>query len=218
MNRILTFVAGAAVAALPVAVVAQAPASPSPAAPQKIAVIEVQRIIQESAVGKEALARVQKLQQAKQEDLAKRQKELHDLEQKIQEQGKSLSEDAMEKLQKDYQAKAVDLKRFQDDAQRDLEEAQRKELKSLEERIMPVIDAVGKEMGYTLVFNKFNSGLLYASEDADITNAVITRFNTLITVPAAAKPAAAAKPGAAAPAGMGLKPAAPAPTPAPKKN
>jgi len=142
MNRILTFVTGAAALALPVAAAAQAPA-----ATQKIAVIEVQRVIQESSVGKEALARIQRLQQAKQEDLAKRQKELRDLEQKIQEQGKSLSEDAMEKLQKDYQAKAVDLKRFQDDAQRDLEDAQRKELKTLEERIMPVIDAVGKEMG-----------------------------------------------------------------------
>jgi len=208
MNRILTFVAGAAALTLPVVAAAQAPA-----ASQKIAVIEVQRIIQESAVGKEALARVGRLQQAKQEDLARRQKELRDLEQKIQEQGKSLSEDAMEKLQKDYQAKAVDLKRFQDDAQRDLEDAQRKELKTLEERIMPVIDAVGKELGYGLVFNKFNSGLLYASEDVDITNAVITRFNTLITVPAAAKPAAAV-PGAAP------KPAAPATsaTPAPKKN
>jgi outer membrane protein len=211
MNRILTFVAGAAMAALPVAAVAQAPASPTPAALQKIAVIEVQRIIQESAVGKEALARIQKLQQAKQEDLAKRQKELHDLEQKIQEQGKSLSEDAMEKLQKDYQAKAVDLKRFQDDAQRDLEEAQRKELKTLEERIMPVIDALGKEMGYNLIFNKFNSGLLFASDDADITNSVITRFNMQIAAPAAGtKPAAAGT----APS----KPAAPAPTPAPKKN
>ncbi|MFI5180866.1 MAG: OmpH family outer membrane protein [Thermoanaerobaculia bacterium] len=206
MNRILTFVAGAAVAALPVAAVAQAPA-----ATPKIAVIEVQRIIQESAVGKEALARVQRLQQAKQEDLAKRQKELRDLEQKIQEQGKSLAEDAMEKLQKDYQAKAVDLKRFQDDAQRDLEETQRKELKTLEERIMPVIDSVGKEMGYSLIFNKFNSGLLFASEEADITNAVITRFNTVITAPAA-------KPAAAAPAGAAPKPAAPVATPAPKKN
>jgi outer membrane protein len=209
MNRILTFVTGAAALALPVAAAAQAPA-----ATQKIAVIEVQRVIQESSVGKEALARIQRLQQAKQEDLAKRQKELRDLEQKIQEQGKSLSEDAMEKLQKDYQAKAVDLKRFQDDAQRDLEDAQRKELKTLEERIMPVIDAVGKEMGYSLVFNKFNSGLLFASEEIDITNAVITRFNTLITVPAAARPAAAA------PAPSAPKPAAPATSaaPAPKKN
>jgi outer membrane protein len=206
MNRIITIVACAALAAAPAL-----PASAAEAGPHKIAVIEVQRIIQESAIGKEALARVQKLQQAKQEDLAKRQKELRDLEQRIQEQQKSLSEDAMEKLQKDYQGKAVDLKRFQDDAQRDLEEAQRKELKTLEERIMPVIDALGKEMGYNLIFNKFNSGLLFASEDADITNSVITRFNTQI-----AAPAAGVKPAAAGPALA--KPAAPAPTPAPKKN
>ncbi|HQR45014.1 MAG TPA: OmpH family outer membrane protein [Thermoanaerobaculia bacterium] len=204
MNRIVTYAACVAVAAL-----AAAPAARAQSAPQKIAVIEVQRIIQESAIGKEALARVQRLQQTKQEDLAKRQKELRDLEQKIQEQGKSLSEDAMEKLQKDYQARAVDLKRFQDDAQRDLEDAQRKELKTLEERIMPVIDVVAREMGYTLIFNKFQSGLLFAAEDADITNSVITRFNTQIAAPAAKRPAAPPP----AP-----KPAAPAPPPAPKKN
>jgi outer membrane protein len=207
MNRIATIVACALLATLPAAPAARAE---TPAAP-KIGVIEVQRIIQESAIGKEALAKIQKLQQSKQEELSKRQKELRDLEQRIQQQGKTLSEDAMEKLQKDYQAKAVDLKRFQDDAQRDLEEAQRKELKTLEERIMPVIDTIGKEMGYNLIFNKFNSGLLFASDDTDITNAIITRFNMQIAAPATAtKPAAAAT----APS----KPAAPAPTPAPKKN
>lgn len=216
MKRFVTIVACAALAAAPAAL-----AAPAEAGPQKIAVIEVQRIIQESAVGKEALSRVQKLQQTKQEEMSKRQKELRDLEQRIQEQGKSLSEDAMEKLQKEYQGKAVELKRFQDDAQRELEEAQRKELKTLEERIMPVIDALGKEMGYYLIFNKFNSGLLFASEDSDITGAVITRFNTQIAAPAAgAKPAAAGaaagKPAAVAPPAA-PKPA-PSPTPAPKKN
>jgi outer membrane protein len=207
MNRIATIVACALLATLPAAPAARAE---TPATP-KIGVIEVQRIIQESAIGKEALAKIQKLQQSKQEELSKRQKELRDLEQRIQQQGKTLSEDAMEKLQKDYQAKAVDLKRFQDDAQRDLEEAQRKELKTLEERIMPVIDTIGKEMGYNLIFNKFNSGLLFASDDTDITNAIITRFNMQIAAPATGtKPAAAGT----APS----KPAAPAPTPAPKKN
>src|SRR5450759_2271026 len=121
----------------------------------KIGVIEVQKIVQESAVGKESLARVQK------DQLAKRQKELRDMEQKIQDQGKALSEDVMEKLQKDYQAKALDLKRFQDDAQRELEESQRKELGDLEKRIMHVINEVAREQGYALVFNKFNSGLLF---------------------------------------------------------
>ncbi|HRY45127.1 MAG TPA: OmpH family outer membrane protein, partial [Thermoanaerobaculia bacterium] len=109
-------VATAALVALPV----------SAQSAQKVGVIEVQRIVQDSAVGKESLARIQKVSAAKQEDLTKRQTELRDLEKRIQEQGKSLSEEAMEKLQKDYQQKALDLKRFQDDAQRELEELQRR--------------------------------------------------------------------------------------------
>ncbi len=204
MKRIVTLAAGflaVAIAAVPAN--AQSAAAPAPAAGTvKIGVIEVQRIVQESAVGKESLARVQKLQQAKQEDLVKRQKELRDLEQKIQDQGKSLSEDAMEKVQKDYQAKAVELKRFQDDAQRELEEAQRKELGDLEKRIMPVINEVAREQGYQLVFNKFNSGLLYADDKSvDLTEAVITKFNSQIAAPkaATAAPAAAVKPAPAAP-------------------
>jgi len=192
-------------ASLGVALSAFAQAPPAP----KIGVIEVQRIVQESAVGKESLARVQKVQQGKQDELTRRQKELRDLEQKIQDQGKSLSEDAMEKLQKDYQTKALDLKRAQDDAQRDLEEAQRKELGELERRVMPVIDVVAKEQGLQLVFNKFQSGLLYADSNIDITEAVIAKFNTQIASPA--KPAAGA-PAASNPAKKPLPP-----TPAPKK-
>jgi outer membrane protein len=208
MKRIVTFAAGLLALAVGPAL-AQAPATAPAAGTARIGVIEVQRIVQESAIGKESLARVQKLQQAKQEDLQKRQKELRDLEQKIQDQGKSLSEEAMEKAQKEYQAKAVDLKRFQDDAQRELEETQRKELGDLEKRIMPVINDVAKEQGYQLVFNKFNSGLLYADDKGvDLTDAVITKFNSQIAAP---KAAAAAKPATATAAPAAAKPAPAAP-------
>jgi len=194
-----------AVAAL-AAGLAVAPTAVAQGTGVKVGVIDVQRIVGESAVGKESLARVQKVQQSKQEELVKRQKELRDLEQKISEQNKALSEEALEKVQKDYQGKALDLKRFQDDAQRELEETQRRELGELEKRIMPVIDAVAKEQGYTMIFNKFQSGLLFAAEGTDITESVITKFNSQI--------ATSAKPAAAAPAPA--KPATPAP--APKKN
>jgi outer membrane protein len=200
MNRIVTLAAGAlAFGVLAGGAFAQTVSATSPGG--KIGVIEVQKIVQESAIGKESLARVQKVQQAKQEDLQKRQKELRDMEQKIQDQGKSLSEEAMEKLQKDYQVKALDLKRFQDDAQRELEESQRKELGELEKRIMPVINEVAREQGYALVFNKFNSGLLFADDKTvDLTEAVITKFNSQIAAPAAPAAAKAAAPAAAKPA------------------
>jgi len=184
------FVAGVVATAALVALPASAQSA------QKVGVIEVQRIVQDSAVGKESLARIQKVSTAKQEDLTKRQTELRDLEKRIQEQGKSLSEEAMEKLQKDYQQKALDLKRFQDDAQRELEELQRRELTDLEKKVLPVIEAVSKELGYTLVSNKFQSGLLYADDAVDLTAAVIQKFNTAI----AAAPKTDAKPAAATPA------------------
>ena len=55
-------VATAALVALPV----------SAQSAQKVGVIEVQRIVQDSAVGKESLARIQKVSAAKQEDLTKK--------------------------------------------------------------------------------------------------------------------------------------------------
>ena len=206
MNRI-AFV-GAAFAASGLFLALPAPAQTAPSG-TKVAVIEVQRIVAESAIGKESLGRVQKVQMSKQEDLTRRQNELKELEKKIQDQSKSLSEEALDKLQKDYQAKALEFKRTQDDAQRELEELQRKELGELEKKVMPVIDTAAKELGYQLVFNKFQSGLLFADGSTDITDAVITKFNSVI----AASPKPEAKTPAPAPA-----PAKPAPAPAPKKN
>ena len=209
MSRFLSVGAFVAASGLLMAVPASAQTAPSGAT--KIGVLEVQRIVAESAVGKESLARVQKVQAAKQEELTKRQNDLRDLEKKIQDQNKSLSEEALDKLQKDYQAKALEFKRAQDDAQRELEELQRKELGELEKKVMPVIDTVAKEMGYQLVFNKFQSGLLFADTSTDLTDAVITKFNSQIATAPKADAKAAVKPAAPAPA----KPAAPA---APKKN
>jgi outer membrane protein len=172
----------------------------------KIGVINVERLVQESALGKEAFNRVKKLNDQKKEEADKLSKELRDMEQKLADQGQALAEDKRDALQKSYQEKAIAFKRFQDDANRDLEAAQKKELGELERRVFPVINQVGKEKGYTLVFNKFQSGLVFADDSVDITDEVLKVFNTTVSMPAA-KPAEAA-PKAVTPA---AKPA-PAPT------
>jgi len=95
-----------------------------------------------------------------------------------------MNDDKRDQLNKEYQEKGIAYKRFQDDAQRDVQEAQQKELAELEKRVLPVINQVGKEKGYTLIFNKFAPGMLvYADESVDITDEVLRRFNTQVTVP-----------------------------------
>ena len=53
---------------------------------------------------------------------------------------------------------------------------------AIEERVMPLIAEIGEEQGFTLIFNKFeDSGLLWATPGADITDLVLERFNALPT-------------------------------------
>ena len=81
-------------------------------------------------------------------------------------------------MSKEIEDEQIAIRRFQDDAQRELQEAQRRELGGLEERILPIINQVGQAEGYTLIFNKFQSGLVYADEAVDVTDRVIQMFNT----------------------------------------
>ncbi|MGH9365154.1 MAG: OmpH family outer membrane protein [Thermoanaerobaculia bacterium] len=172
---------------------AQTGAAPAPG-PARMAVIDVERLIRESAMGREAFGRVKKLNDQKKDEADKLAKELRDMEQKLADQGQSMTDDKRDALQKQYQEKAIAYKRFNDDAQRVLEEAQKKELEGLEKRVLPVIQTVGKEKGYTLIFNKFQSGIVFADEAVDVTDDVLKRFNTTVAVPekadAAPRPAA----------------------------
>jgi|CXWL01.1.fsa_nt_gi outer membrane protein len=149
----------------------------------KIAVLDVRRILSDSAAGKDALARLKKLTEDKEAQGRGMQQELVDLENKMKAGRLSLAEDALAKLQKDYEDKGIALKRFQDDANRELGKARDEAFADIERQVMPVIDQVGKELGVTLIFNKFESGLVFADDSVDVTAQVLAKFN------ATAKPA-----------------------------
>jgi len=199
MKRLVLSVLAASLAAL-----ASAQSAPGAAPTVRVAVIDVERLVRDSALGKEAFGRVKKVNDEKKAEADRLQKELRDLEQKLANQGQSLTDDKRDQLQKQYQEKAIDFKSFQEKASRDLDQAQKKELADLERRVFPIISQLGKERGFTLIFNKFQSGLVFADDAADITEDVLKRFNTQVAVP----PAAAAKnpaPAAAAPAAAPTK-------------
>lgn len=182
-----------------------APGAAAASGTVRMAVIDVERLVRDSALGKEAFARLKRINDGKKGEAEKLAKEIREMEQKLADQGQSLADDKREALQKQYQEKAMSFKRFNEDATRELDQQQKKELAELERRVMPVIAQVGREKGYTMIFNKFQSGLVFADDAADVTDEVLRRFNTTVAVPQAAKPAPAAAPG-------------PAPTAVPRKN
>jgi outer membrane protein len=146
-----------------------------------VAVIDVQQLVQDSAAGKEAMNRLRTLEGEKQAQGKKLADDKATLEKQLQTQGATLTDAKRAELQKQIEDKDVELRRFADDAGQQMEEAKKKELQNLEKQIMPIIQEVGREMKLELVFNKFQSGLVYADEKLDITDQVLRRFNTKVT-------------------------------------
>ena len=67
---------------------------------------------------------------------------------------------------------------FQDDAQKQLTKKRDEMLANIDELVMPAINAIGKEGAWTVIFRKFESGLIFAAETVDITDVVIARLNS----------------------------------------
>ena len=81
-------------------------------------------------------------------------------------------------MQKELEDGEIALRRARDDAQREFEALQAEKFQKIEQEVMPIINQVGKELGYALIFNMRQAGLVFADEAVDITAAVIERFNS----------------------------------------
>ncbi|HUR81313.1 MAG TPA: OmpH family outer membrane protein [Thermoanaerobaculia bacterium] len=171
-----------------VAVAATAMALPmfAQTTPARVAVIDVQKVLTQSTAGKAAYDKLKKMQDDKMAQAKSLDEEVKKLDADIATKRLSLSEDKLTEMQKSLADKRINMQRYAQDAEREIGEARDRELMALEGKIKPVIDALGKEMGLAAIFNKFESGLVYASDAIDITDTVIQRFN-------AANPATAAK-------------------------
>ena len=155
-------------------------------APARVAVIDVQKVLSQSAAGKAAYEKLKKMLDDRIEKAKQMDEEMRKLDTDIASKRISLCEEKLADLQKQLADKRIAMQRYAQDADREIGEARDRELQALEGKIKPVIDGIGKEMGLAAIFNKFESGLVYASDAIDITDTVIKRFNDAVPAPAAA--------------------------------
>jgi Skp family chaperone for outer membrane proteins len=179
-----------------------------PQAPLRMAFVDLQRVAAESVEGKASTAKVQALGQKKSAELADKQKSLQANQQKLQQGAAVLSDAARAQAQREVDRLTVEIDRFQEDANAEVQELQQQLLGDFQEKLRPVIDGMIKELAIGLLFSAGDAGAVYIDPSLDITAEVIRRYDLL--KPGAPAPAAGAKPapGAAAPATA--KPAPPA--------
>ena len=144
---------------------------------QKIGVINVGRLLEESASGQAALLRLRSLREQKEAEATSKEEEIKTLRDRINEGSLSLSEERLTVMRKELEDKVIAYQRFQDDAQREFQKLQVDIFEDIQRQVIPVITAAGEEYGYTMIFNKFESGLVFATDEIDITDLILERFN-----------------------------------------
>lgn len=169
------FVTRAVLAA--VLVLAAGFAVPAAAQAPKVAVINTEQVLLESETGKAALAELRTLREAKEAEGQALQDEVEQLRNRLTEGRLSLAEDKIAELERQLEERGIALRRFQDDANRELNKRRDDVLAAIDKKVLPIINQVGKEQGYSLIFRKFESGLVYASDEVDITGEIIRRLD-----------------------------------------
>jgi len=156
------------------------------ATPSRIGVVDFQRILSDSVPGKASVAKLSAMQQDRLNKAKQMNDEIARLEANMQ--NPALTAAQRNTFGQQLTEKQVALKRFAEDVEKELRTARTGEFQTLQSRIKPVIDSIGREMGMAAIFDKYEAGLIYANDSIDVTNTVITRFN------AAPPPAAAPRP------------------------
>lgn len=141
----------------------------------KIGVINAQKVIQQTTKGKEITARLEKLGQKKQREVENMREQIKKLENEVT--SPALNDQTRNKKNMDLQQKRTHLKRYIEDAQREMQQKSSKELSSLRQEIMPVIEKIGKERGFTLILDLTTSGIAYFDNTIDVTNEVIAAYD-----------------------------------------
>jgi Skp family chaperone for outer membrane proteins len=174
---------------------APAPAQVAAARGASVAWLDLQRIVEASAEGKIANAKVQALTQKKQNEITDKSKQLQAAQQKLQTSGTVLNDTARSQLEKEIDRLNLEIQRMQQDAQAEVQDLQAQLQNDFQKKLMPVIEVVVKERNITLLFSRNDAGIVYGDPGLDLTEEIVKRFD------ATAAPAAAApKPPAAAPA------------------
>jgi outer membrane protein len=151
----------------------------------KLGIINPQVVLQNSAKGKEAIERLKALQLTKQKKYETMQKEIDTLEKESM--SPALNVEARDKKTQDLASKRVEIKRFAEDAQKESMAAQQKEFEKIQADLMPLIEKIAKENGFSLILDLNTAGVTFFEPSIDITEKVVVAYDAQV---AAAAPAA----------------------------
>ncbi len=165
----------------PPAAPAQAPA-PAPLPPfpadAKIAFVDLQTVVSQSALGRAGSAQLEALSKRLESELVALNTKLKEAQSKQQTQSQLLSEVAAAQLAKDIDRLTRELNFKQQEAQSEIQAMQSDLLTDFERKVVPIMEAMAKEKGLYALFNVQDSGAVYFFPGLNLSPELVKRVDT----------------------------------------
>jgi outer membrane protein len=147
------------------------------AAEFKIGYVDLNKALNESAKGKTAVKLLEDMVKEKQTVIIEKEKELKAIEDEIAKQASILNPDAIKEKQEKREKLMRDYQRMVKDSQDEVQQKRNDFMEAIIKDIRKTVVQLGKEKGYSIIFEKVASGILYIPEEVDVTNELIEQFN-----------------------------------------
>ncbi|TNF54923.1 OmpH family outer membrane protein [bacterium] len=142
-----------------------------------IAYVDFNRALNESEQGKKATAVLEDMIKDKKTAVIEKEEEIKKLDEELKKQLSILSPEAREEKEDNLKKLVRDAQRMTRDFQEEVKKKEADLTREIQKEILQVINKVAQEEGYTIVFERGVSGILYFQEQFDITNKVIEKYN-----------------------------------------
>jgi len=152
--------------------------APSHAKDLKIGFVDPQKVLDESLLGKEIQKSINEYVQSRQKIVDLEEKELKKLQEEITKQKDILSPEAKKKKEEMFQRRFLEYQQKVNELQKEIEHRKAEKLDEFNEKLKEVVRRIGKEEGYTAIFNNPDMNLIiYAQPAVDLTDRVIAEMN-----------------------------------------
>ena len=143
----------------------------------KIGIVDAQRILETSAAGKAAQAKIKEKSSQMASDLKAKGQEVEELGKRIEREAMVMSQEKREDQKREYRIKLNDFKGLEQRYRNELKELEKKLVSRIQKDILDLSTDLGKKGGYLLIVNKL--GVMYAPKSAEITDQVIEIYNAM---------------------------------------
>jgi outer membrane protein len=163
----------------------------------KVGYVDLQRALMETEEGRKARTDLKKIFDQKQKELDEQQNELKKGMEDLEKKRSLLAADVVKKKESEMQTQMEKVRQTYLRHQQELQTKEQEATGKIFERMQRIINKIAGSENFTMIFDRVQSGLIFAKPHLDLTNEVIRRYNAGEGKDGGGAPAA--KPAAAAP-------------------